>query len=136
MDVSILIVAGIVFAIGAGTWLYSIKVHRAHVAWLEGKTRAIGTVTRLSRRYIRAADGPGDEESVSKVPIVKFRAANGGEYEVDAPDAPATIGAEVEVAYDPALPSDGRGVVRVKKVGCSVMLIVIAAALVVVALTR
>jgi hypothetical protein len=45
-----------------------------------------------------------------------------------------TLGAPVQVAYDPAEPSGGRAVDRVPKIGCAVILFVLGAILILAAL--
>ena len=69
-------------------------------------------------------------------PVVRFRAANNIEYDIDAPEAPREVGTEVEVAYDPALPSGGQGVDRAPKILIPIVLIVLGAILVAVGASR
>ena len=112
---------------GAGvvTGLIALKAQRDHRMWCEARTRVDGTVSRIAkrRRYGLSEDAGGiDTGNVDRlVPIVRFRAANNVEYEIEAPEAPMEVGAIVAVAYDPAQPSGGRGVARAPSAtACSV----------------
>jgi hypothetical protein len=83
-------------------------------------------VSRIGRRGWYSRNEPtGDDDNVSTVPVVRFRAANGVEYEFDADDAPSRVGAAVPVAYDPALPSTARIEVQRRKLGCVMFALVV-----------
>src|SRR5688572_2636419 len=136
-----LIGAGVaICAAGAIFGGIALKVQRDHRRWCEGKARVKGVVSRLAERR-----GQGLSEDASGMPtdaagvvtrVVRFRAANKIEYEIDAPEAPRELGTEVEVAYDPALPSGGRGVERVPKILIPVVLLVLGAILVAIGASR
>lgn len=117
-----LIVAGAaVCAAAAGSWIADTRQQRAHEGWCATATKAEGIVSRLADPGGAMSRNPvTDDDRAPGLPIVRFTAANGVEYEIDAPDAPRAVGATVAVAYDPALPSSARPVERVRKVGCSV----------------
>lgn len=88
-------------------------------------------VSRIGQRGWHSRNEPtGDEEHVSTVPVVRFKAANGVEYEFDAGDAPSRVGAVVQVAYDPALPSTARVESQRRKLGCVVFVLVVGLALI------
>ena len=70
------------------------------------------------------------------VPIVRFRAYNNVEYEIEAPEAPKEVGAAFQVAYDPAQPSGGRGVERVPKVLLPILMLAFGVVLAAVAAFR
>jgi hypothetical protein len=120
-------------------WI-AIKRQLEHRAWCARGVKADGVVSRLAERrgtgLSEDAAGMPTDPNVSLVPVVRFRAANGIEYEIDAPEAPATIGSVVQVAYDPALPSGARAIDRTPKVGCAVVLFVAGVALVVIGMNR
>ncbi len=84
-------------------------------------SRAEGVVSRVGRRGWNSRNEPTSSDDIATVPIVRFRAANGIEYEFDAGDAPQKLGAPVVVAYDPDLPSTAYLVERTKKLGCAVL---------------
>ncbi len=97
-------------------------------------------VSRFAERYrpglSEGADGTSNDPGAVSVAVVRFRAANGIEYEIDSPEGPMELGAVVSVAYDPALPSDGRAVDRTPKIAFAVLLLALGAILIAVALTR
>ena len=130
----------VVCAVGVVTAWIAVKTQREHRRWCVGKARAIGVVSRISARRTGglsedAGGGSADPAQIA-TPVVRFRAANGVEYEIDAVEAPQEVGAVVEVAYDPALPSGGRAVGRTIKILLPVVLIVLGAALLAVAVSR
>jgi hypothetical protein len=140
MDASLAGAGAVVLAAGGLTGWIALKAQREHRRWCEGKARVEGVVSRLAARRRQGlgedASGMSTGNVDTTVPIVRFRAGNGVEYEIEAPEAPMTVGAVVEVAYDPALPSGGRGVERVPKVGIPVALLVVGAILVAVGASR
>jgi hypothetical protein len=133
MDTSLVAAGAVVGAVGLVTCWIAVRTQREHRRWCAGKSRVQATVSRMAERWQGSlsedATGNSADPGGTTVPIARFRAANGVEYEVEAPEAPKEIGAKVEVAYDPALPSHGRGVERVSKVALPIGLIVVGAAL-------
>jgi hypothetical protein len=49
-----------------------------------------------------------ERHEVDEIPVVKFRAPNGAEYEFDAETSVGKVGSKVTVAFNPQLPSDAR----------------------------
>lgn len=90
-----------------------------------------GVVSRIAER--KDYSGPRDSYdniSVIEVPIVRFRASNGHDYELDGPSGIGEVGAKVAVAYNPDLPSDARALAtNAYRGGCGFILIVIGLAL-------
>jgi hypothetical protein len=127
---------GLSLIFGAVSW----KAHREHRAWCARGIRAEGVVSRLAERrrtgLSEDASGMPADPAAALVPVVRFRAANGIEYEIDAPDAPAQIGAAVQVAYEAAEPSGARAVERPLKIGCVVFLLVAGLLLVAIGISR
>jgi hypothetical protein len=117
-------------------WWRERKAHREHVAWCAAATKVEGAVSRLGTRDHLSRNKPTDDDNISIVPVVRFRAANNVDYEIDCRDAPRTIGAPVAVAYDPALPSSARAVARVPRIGCAAIALLIGVALAVWGLTH
>lgn len=110
----------------------AMKSQRDHRRWCERATRCEGVVARVREaQWIeeRPETSAGAEHQAAV--IVRFRASNGVEYEIDAPEAPMEVGAVVAVAYDPEEPSGGRLVKRTPKIGCAVGLFVIGVILIV-----
>lgn len=70
------------------------------------------------------------------VAVVRFRALNGVEYEIDAPEAPHRISDVIAVAYDPVLPSGDRAVARTPRVGRTAIFLLIGVIALVAAETR
>ena len=83
-------------------------------------------VSRVGQRDHLSRNKPTDSDSITTVPVVRFKAANGVEYEFDAPGAPLKVGTPVAVAYDPALPSSARTLVRTRRIGCAAILLIAA----------
>jgi len=108
------------------------KKQREHALWCAGKTLADGVVSRVATRGHLSRNAPTSEDDyrTSRMPIVRFRANDGVEYEIDARDA-GKPGSPVRVAYDPAAPSSAQPVESVRRLGCSVVLLVIGVFLVV-----
>ena len=131
-DTSLLGTGIFLAAFGVVTGAIALKVQRDHRLWCAGKTRVTGVVSRLAQRRTNARSGP----SQRLVPMVRFRATNGVEYEVEADEIEREVGIPVEIAYDPALPSDGRAVKRVPKVGLPVLMILFGVVLAAVAASR
>lgn len=120
-------------------WI-AMKTQRAHRAWCARATKVDGVVSRMAERRGQGlsedAAGMPTGPNVFTVPVVRFRAANGIEYEIDGPEATREIGSVVQVAYAPALPSDARVVDRTPKVGCAIGIFVVGAILVVLGISR
>lgn len=127
-------------AAGAATGWIALKVQREHREWCEGKTKVDAVVSRIAerRRQTLSEDAAGNSTGNvdALVPIARFRASNEVEYEIEAPEAPMEVGAAVEVAYDPELPSAGRGVERAPKVAIPILLMVFGAVLAAVGASR
>lgn len=117
----VLCVAGISENVFAG------RKRRADRRWLDSAVKTEGVVSRTVER--KDYSGPSDSYgniSVAEVPIVRFRASNGHEYEIDAPSEVGGVGAKVPVAYNPDLPSDARALApNVYRGGCGYILLLI-----------
>ena len=121
---------------GLGFWVAEVREQRSHLKKMATAARARGVVSRIAIRGWLSKNEPtemdlNDAEKVSKVPVVRFRAHDGAEYEFDAPDAPMTIGSEVDVAYDPEIPSSAQLPVRQRKPGCAIILLALGLALII-----
>jgi hypothetical protein len=139
-DASLVGVGATLCALSAVFGGVTLKTQREHREWCARGVKADGVVSRLGERRSAGlsenADGTSSDPAFTLVPVVRFRADNGFEYEIDAPEAPSTIGSVVEVAYAPSEPSGARAVARKPKVGCTVFLFVFGLALVLYGLTR
>lgn len=139
-DTSLVAVGATACALSVVFGWIAIKVHREHRAWCDRGMKADGVVSRLAERrgagLSEDAVGTPSAPSVFLMPVVRFRAANGIDYEIDAPDAPKEIGCVVKVAYEPAQPSGARAVSRPPKIGCAVVLFVVGVMLVAVGISR
>lgn len=135
-DISLLWTGVAASAIGAAFGIAEWRSGRAHAARCAQLQRATGTVSRIARRGHLSRNKPSFEDGGLLVSVVTFRAANGVAYEFDAPDAPQTVGAEVDIAYDPDAPSSALLVRRIPKIGCSAVLLIAGVALIVAALWR
>lgn len=126
MPDSTFLIAGALAAAGAAIgFLAELKEKREHHAFCTTAARAEGVVSRISERG-HATKNERSEEEKFEVPIVRFRAADGAEYEFDAPHLPRTLGMAVEVAYDPVLPSNARPLQRQRRSGCAIFLAALA----------
>lgn len=139
-DTSLVAVGATVCALSAVFAWIAMKTHREHRTWCARGVKADGVVSRLAERrgmgLSEDSAGMPSGENAVRVPVVRFRAANGIEYEIDAPDAPTEIGSVVQVAYEPAQPSGARAVSRTPKIGCAVVLVIIGVALVAFGISR
>lgn len=139
-DSSLLATGTVVLAAGAVFGWVALRTQREHRRWCSERTRAEGVVSRFAERnrpgLSEGADGTSNDPAALLVAVVRFRASNGIEYEIDAPEGPKELGAVVSVAYDPALPSDGRAVDRTPKIAFAVLLLALGALLFAVALSR
>ena len=72
----------------------------------------------------------------TRVSVVRFRASDNIEYEIDAPEIPLELGRVVEVAYDAEQPSGGRAVERAPKIAIPVFLVLLGAGLAAFAASR
>lgn len=100
--------------------------------WVEAAVRTEGVVSRLVDR--KDHSGPRDSNdniAIHEVPVVRFRAASGQEYEIDGPNGmKGEIGRKVPVAYNPDLPSDACVLLPAAyRGGCGFILIAIGLAL-------
>ena len=93
MDESLVVTGAVFCAVGLVTGAIAMKAQRDHRRWCEGKPRVEGVVTRLVRRP-RPGRGHSSSSGLpslsepSGTPVVRFRAANKIDYEIDAPEAP------------------------------------------------
>ena len=139
-DTSLLGAGVFLLVAGIATGAIAIRAQSDHRRWCEGKARADGVVSRVAARRSQglsedAAGMPtGTAEAV--VAVVRFRAANRIEYEIDAEEVPLEVGRAVPVAYDPALPSGARAVERAPKVAIPIALLAIGAGLAVIGAMR
>jgi len=115
--------------IGAFLWVVAItmlvveeRAVRARRRWCATAARAEGEVARIGRRGYHSRNEPTSSVRFVTVPVVRFRAANGAEYEFDAPGVPKKVGEKVQVAYDAKLPSTAQVVGAARQVGCAVVL--------------
>lgn len=118
-----------------------VRVGAAHARWCASRTRTDGVVSRVVERRVNGsfsedAGGMPTDPATITVAVVRFRALDGVEYEFDTQEVPLEVGAEVAVAYDPALPSDARAVARTPKIGCAALLLLAGAILLVVGASR
>jgi hypothetical protein len=125
------VVGGLLLMIGVVSVLHARREQRRHEAWCTSAAKAQGVVSRIGRRYWLSRNQPSTGDRVDRVPVVKFRAANGVEYEFDAHDAPSTQGAAVHVAYDASSPSTAVVLNRRPKYGCAGVLMVLGAGMIV-----
>ena len=132
-DTSLLYTGMVLAGVGLVTGGIALKVQWDHKRWCAKRPRLKGMVSRIAERRAQGlsedAAGFSTGTHYRAVPVVRFQAPNGVEYEIDADEAPNEIGAEVEVAYDPAQPSGARAVQRVPKIGLCIPLIVVGGAL-------
>lgn len=135
-DISLLWTGAAASSLGVAFWIADWTSGRNHAARCAGLERAKGVVSKIGRRGFHSRNKPSFDDSGVLVSVVTFRASNGVEYAFDAPDAPRTVGAAVDVAYDPAAPSGALLVTRVPKIGCSVVLLLAGVALIVAAFFR
>jgi len=119
-----LLIGAILCAIAVILWIRIERDLRAHRDWCAHAAKADGVVARIGQREWLSRNKPASDDRVLAVPVVRFRAKNGGEYEFDAPDAPGEVGAAVEVAYDPEVPSTARTVVMLRRGGCVAVMFV------------
>jgi hypothetical protein len=129
-DPSLVTVGAVACLAGAGFAGSALRTQRAHRRWCATRTKTDGVVSRLVDRrraggLIEDVAGIPADPATETVPVVRFRALDDIEYEIDAPEAPRQVGSVVAVAYDPALPSGGRAVVRSPKVGCAALLLLV-----------
>lgn len=122
-DTSLMFTGAAAATLGAIFWFVELRKEREHRAWCEQAAKVDGVVSRIADRGHPTKNERIDEDIVS-APVVTFRAANGAEYEFDAPGISAKVGEQVTVAYDRLLPSNARLLDRPRKPGCVVILIV------------
>lgn len=102
-----------------------VRDQRRHDRFCSRAARTQGVVSRLARRHL-SRNEPAFDDPNRGLPIVRFTASNGIEYEFDARDAPREVGSEVVVAYLEKQPSSSRLARRQRKPGCVVILLVLA----------
>lgn len=85
---------------------------------------------RIGRRGYHSRNEPTSSSRFVTVPVVRFRAANGAEYEFDAPGVPKKVGEKVQIGYDAKLPSTAQVVGAARQAGCAMVLGAIGLALV------
>ena len=138
-DISLAAVGATTCAFATAFGWIAIKRQREHSAWCAKGVKADGVVSRLAERrgagLSEDASGMSTDATFHTVPVVRFR-VDGIEYEIDAPDAPATIGSVVQVAYEPTQPSGARAIARTPKIGCAVILFVAGLTLLAIAISR
>lgn len=127
-------------------WWKAKKTHREHQVWCATRSKADGIVSRIGLRGHLSRNAPTEsslsfsDDSLTQgsraIAVVRFTASNGVDYEIDAPEAALEVGARIPVAYDPALPSDGRAIEHTPKVGCSVILLLAGIVLIVAGFVR
>ena len=106
---AVLLIAGLVFAaVGALLAGIGIATARAERHFGESAARATGTVTDVRSRSV----GRGTSGGIVWIPVVRFRTADGRTIDAEAGGGTNVKrwepGQQVEVAYDPANPSDIR----------------------------
>ncbi|HEX7708802.1 MAG TPA: DUF3592 domain-containing protein [Thermoanaerobaculia bacterium] len=117
----------------AGIWerFTDKRKRRENLQWIDSAVRTEGVISRVSERkdYSGHRD-TYDNIATLAVPIVRFRAADGHDYEFDGPNGLGEVGAKVSVAYNPDLPSDARAIATTGyRGGCGFILIAIGLAL-------
>lgn len=136
MNTTLMVLGGSAVALSFGFWIAERKARRAHEAWCATAARADGVVSRLGLRGHYSRNPPTDEDRNWYIPVVRFRAADGAEYEFDAEGTRAKVGARVRVAYEPALPSNARALERPGRMGCAAILLAAGLALLITGLVR
>ncbi|HEY5611771.1 MAG TPA: DUF3592 domain-containing protein [Thermoanaerobaculia bacterium] len=136
-DLSLIAVGATACGIASALGWVEERAHRKHQQWCaNAPAKAEGVVSRIGTRGYHSRNKPTESDTVHAMPIVRFRAANGVEYEVDAPSAPHEVGTPQQVAYDPASPTDARVVARPRKHGCAVVLLAAGIALLIFGIVR
>jgi hypothetical protein len=132
MTVTIELIFGlIVIAIGVIVTVTELRRKRAAEAWLARAARAEGLVYRFNEVETYNHISDNFQHGKKKVHIVKYRAANKIEYEIQA-KSPTKLGSTVEVAYNPDLPSDAKLVQEAQyKMGCGFVLLAVGAGLII-----
>jgi hypothetical protein len=121
-DVTFLVLGSLALAFALGAAFAESRAAPRHRTLTERWTRAQGTVSRISNPYHLSRNRPRSGDRKRTVPVVRFRASDGVEYEFDDHCAPRQVGASVEIAYDPTLPSGARVANRRSGWGCAMIL--------------
>lgn len=130
-DTSLVVAGGAACAGAVLFWLAETKAQREHLRWCARAATAGGVISRIAERGRELSrNEPSDDDPIHHVPVVRFRASDGAEYEFEASDIPQTVGAAVTVAYDAAMPSTARVLQRRSRWGCGVVLLVAGIALI------
>jgi Protein of unknown function (DUF3592) len=132
MIVTIELIFGlIVITIGVIVTITELRRKRAAEAWLARAARAEGLVYRFNEVETYNHMSEGFTHGKAKIHIVKYRAANKIEYEIQAKSA-TKLGSTVEVAYNPDLPSDAKLVQEAQyRMGCGFVLLAVGVGLIV-----
>lgn len=130
-DVPLFVIGVALLFLAAFFWFTEAKKKREHQKWCASRVTTEGVVSRIALRGHYSKNAPTSDEKKWSVPIVRFRASDGVEYEIDAANVRRRVGIAVMVAYDPASPSSGLPVAYTPKVGCSIVLAVIGIVLIV-----
>ena len=135
-DTTFLVVAAAAFAAAALTWRSQRRQRFEHEEFCAAAARTTGVISRIGRRGYHSRNPPTSSDKVHTVAVVRFKAHDGVEYEIDAPGAPKTPGLSVEVAYDPEMPSTARLVAQRGHAGCTIVFLLAALAAAVAAFVR
>jgi hypothetical protein len=130
-DVSLLLVAAVLFAAGILERFFDTRQRRRDRQWIDGASRTEGVVSRIITRESYSSFSERTEITVT--PVVLFRAPNGVQYEFEAKTGVGGVGSKVVVAFNPALPSDAREIPPESshhyRGGCGFILMLVAVAL-------
>lgn len=99
------VIGGVSLLVAVAVWLAERRAQAELAAWFAAALEAEGTV-RISERNLSRNKVSGDDSD--PVPVVRFRAIDGVEYEFDARYSELKAGERVRVAYSPTLHSDAR----------------------------
>jgi hypothetical protein len=136
MTITIELIFGLIAcAIGIAVAIAEFRKKRAHDAWFARAARAQGLVYRFNEveTYNHITDF--SQHGHALIHIVKYRAANKIEYEIQA-NSPVELGETVEVAYNPDLPSDAKLVQEARfKWGCGFVIIAVGIGMIVLGYT-
>jgi hypothetical protein len=129
-----LIGGAVVFVLGLLVRRSEGRENRERAEWLARATKTTGTIARYRSREATGRGGSFDSHRIERIPVVLFRAANGADYEFEPDDRAFKVGQQVAVAYEPEQPSNARVITAPSKIGCWMILMVIAIGLVIRAL--
>lgn len=100
-----ILIGGATLLVAVAVWFAERRSQTELAAWFAVALEAEGTV-RISERH--PSRNKVSFEDSDPVPVVRFRAQDGVEYEFDATYARLNAGDRVRVAYSPTLHSDAR----------------------------